>query len=164
MVSVKVLLSLGYVLYFYGDVVDIYHDDILTTSNIVDANVWHARLGYIEQEIMKRLAKEWLLSPVGKIELTNCEHCLAEKITKKPFGKGTKADYPLQLVHSDICSPMLAKTRHGAYYFTTFMDDYTQFGYIYLFSHKLEALYCFKYYINLVKNQLDKRIKTLRTN
>ena len=46
----------------------------------------------------------------------------------------------------------------------TFIDEYTRFGHIYLISHKSEALECFRKYINLVENQLDKRIKMLRTN
>ena len=44
---------------------------------------------------MNRLAKEGLLDPIGKIEFTNCEHCLVGKITKKPFEKGTRVDYLL---------------------------------------------------------------------
>ena len=44
------------------------------------------------------------------------------------------------------------------------MDDYTGFGHVYLICHKSEALECFRKYINLVENQLDKRIKMLRTN
>ena len=36
-------------------------------------------------------------------ELPTYEFYLQEKATRKPFGKGTRADYPLQLVYSDIC-------------------------------------------------------------
>lgn len=46
-----------------------------------DAIKWHARLGYIGIERMNRLARERLLSPLNKLELPKCEHCLAGKIT-----------------------------------------------------------------------------------
>ena len=59
---------------------------------------------------------------------------------------------------------MNVKARHGAYYFITFIDDFTRFGHIYLISHKSEALDCFRRYLNLVENQLDQTIKTLRTD
>ena len=56
------------------------------------------------------------------------------------------------------------RARHGAGYFITFIDDFTRFGHVYLISHKSDALDCFKRYTNLVKNQLNVKIKTLRTD
>ncbi|KAK9108126.1 hypothetical protein Syun_024137 [Stephania yunnanensis] len=139
----------------------------LVTSSIdsnVDVNIWHARLGHIGQQRMNRLAKEGLLGHLENVNLPMCENCLAGKMARKPFGKGIRAEFPLQLIHSDICGPMNVRSRHGGVYFITFIDDYTRFGYVYLISHKSEALECFKKYINLVENQLDKKIKMLRTD
>ena len=59
---------------------------------------------------------------------------------------------------------MNVRAQHGGVYFITFIDDSTRFGHVFLISHKFEALECFRKYINLVENQLDKRIKMLRTN
>ena len=59
---------------------------------------------------------------------------------------------------------MNVRTRREAVYFITFIDDYTRFGYVYLISHKSEALNCFKKFMNLVENQLDKKIKTFRSD
>ena len=56
------------------------------------------------------------------------------------------------------------RARHGADYFITFIDDFTRFGNVYLISHKSDALDCFKRYTNLVENQLNVNIKTLRTD
>ena len=89
---------------------------------------------------------------------------MAGKTARKPFGKGTRAEFPLQLIHSDICGPMNVRARHGASYFITFIDDFTRFGYVYLIAHKSEALECFKKFMNLTENQLDKKIKALRTD
>ena len=139
---------------------------LFTSFNISnnDVNIWHARLGHIGQQRMDRLAKEGLLGQIEKVNLSTCENYLAGKMARKPFGKGTRAELPLQLIHSDICGPMNVRARHGGVYFITFIDDYTRFGHVYLISHKSEALECFRKYINLVENQLDKRIKMLRTN
>lgn len=124
-----------------------------SSNNDVDVIIWHARLCHIGQNQMNKLAKE-----------ESNENCLAGKITRKPFGKAKRADFPLQLIHSDICGPMNMKARSGALYFVTSIDDFTRFGYAYLISHKSESLECFKKYLNEVENQLDKRIKTLRTD
>jgi hypothetical protein len=83
------------------------------------------------------------------------------KSKRKPFGKSTRASFPLQLIHSDICGSMNIRARHGGSYFITFIDDYTQYGHVYLISHKSEALNCFRRYMILVENQLDKSIKAL---
>ena len=113
---------------------------------------------------MDRLAKEGLLSQIEKVNLSTYENCLAGKIARKPFGKETRAELPLQLIHSDICGPMNIRARYEGVYFITFIDDYTRFGHIYLISYNYEALECFRKYINLVENKLDKRIKILRTD
>ena len=108
-----------------------------------DVNIWHARLGHIGQQRMNRLAKEGLLAKIGNVILSTCEFCLAGKTVRTPFGKGTRAEFPMQLVHSDICGPMNLRARHGVLYFITFIDDYTRFGFVYLISHKFKALSCF---------------------
>jgi hypothetical protein len=48
--------------------------------------------------------------------------------------------------------------------FITFIDDYTRYGHVYLISHKTEVLACFKKFIILVENQLDIKVKALRTD
>ena len=59
---------------------------------------------------------------------------------------------------------MNVRARHGGFYFITFIDDYTRYGHFYLISHKSEALDCFRRYMRLVENQLDKSIKAFRTD
>ena len=74
-----------------------------------------------------------------------------------PFGKGKRENFPLELIHYDICGPMNVKARHEAQYFITFIDYFTRFSHVYLISHKSEALDCFKGYSKLVENQLNKK-------
>ena len=75
------------------------------SSNSIDLEVyvWHARLAHIGQDRMSRLAKENLLGSRTKVNLSACEHCLVGKATRKPFGKAQIAEYPFQLIHSDVC-------------------------------------------------------------
>ena len=125
---------------------------ISSVNSDKDVNVWYARLGHIGQQRMNRLAKEGFLGNINKVDLPTCEHCLAGKITRKPFGKGTRAEYHLQLIHSDICGPMNIEVRHGASYFITSIDDYKRYGYVYLIVHKSETLDYFKRIMNFTEN------------
>ena len=109
---------------------------------------------------MNRLGRENLRGQFTKIDILPCEYSLANKTIRKPFEKGTRAEAPIQLIHFDIYGPMSIKARYGVLYFITFIDDCTHCGHVYMISHKLETLYCFKHYINLIENQLDKMIKT----
>nr|GEX10453.1 hypothetical protein [Tanacetum cinerariifolium] len=50
------------------------------------------------------------------------------------------------------------------YYFNTFTDDYSRYGYVYLLKHKHEVFETFKVFKNEVENQLGKTIKALRSD
>ena len=79
--------------------------------------------------------------------MSKYESCLACKAIAKPFGKASKASSPLELIHFDICGPMNVKACHGAFYFLTFIDDYSRYGYVYLLSYNCEALDVFKRFV-----------------
>ena len=81
-----------------------------------------------------------------------------------PFGKAKKACFSLELIHSNIYGPMNVRARHEAQYFITFINDCSQFGHVYLISHRSEALDCFKRYSTLVENQLNTKIKSVWTD
>ena len=67
----------------------------MTYSNDNDMNVWHSRLGHIEQQRMNRLAKEGHLGALKKVNLPTCPNCLEKKMVRKPFGKVIRDQIPL---------------------------------------------------------------------
>ena len=69
----------------------------------------------------------------------------------KPFGKALRALSPLGIIHSDICRPINVKSHHKAIYFVIFIDDYSRYGYVYLLSHRYEALDLFKCFVAAIK-------------
>ena len=85
-------------------------------------------------------------------------------MTKLPFkGKGERADRLLNLIHTDVCGPMSVHARGGFFYFITFIDDYSRYGYLYLIRNKSEAFERFKEFRNEVAKQLGRSIKSLRS-
>ena len=55
------------------------------------------------------------------------------------------------MVHSDVCGPMSSSARGGYFYFITFTDDLSRYGYIYLMKHKSESFEMFKLFQNEVE-------------
>ena len=49
-------------------------------------------------------------------------------------------------------------------YYVTFVDDYSKFTWLYLFKFKSDVFEVFKHFKATVENQLDTRIKVLRTD
>ena len=71
---------------------------------------------------------------------------------------------PLELIHSDLCEMKEELTKGGKRYFMTFIDDCTRFCYVYLLKSKYEALHYFKVYKAEVENQLERKIKRVRSD
>jgi transposase InsO family protein len=59
---------------------------------------------------------------------------------------------------------MSTAARGGYFYFVTFTDDLSRYGYIYLMKHKSETFEKFKEFQNEVENHHDKKIKFLRSD
>ena len=59
---------------------------------------------------------------------------------------------------------MSITARGGFSYFITFTDDLSRYGYVYLMRNKSEAFEKFKEFQNEVENQLDRKIKALRSD
>ncbi|XP_026441683.1 uncharacterized protein LOC113340837 [Papaver somniferum] len=95
-----------------------------------------------------------------------CESCIFGKQHRKPFliGKARIARQPLELIHSDLCSPMEEVSRGGNRYCITFIDDFSRKTWVYLLKLKSEAANAFKNFKVFVEKQSGKKIKILRTD
>ena len=135
--------------------------------NINDYEIWHKRLGHLNLKDMIKLRND----EENEIKFNTpdkqhtCQTCVEAKQTRENVIKSRMtANYPLELIHSDICGPMETTTLNGSRYFITFIDDYTKYTYIYILKNKNEAFEVFKRYKNEVENLHNKRIKQLRSD
>ena len=69
----------------------------------------------------------------------------------------------LDIVHSDVCGPMLTTSLSGYVYYVSFIDDYSHKTWIYLLKEKNEVFGKFKEFKALVENLIERKIKTLRS-
>ena len=85
--------------------------------------------------------------------------------SKQPFkNEGSRATSLLELIHSDLCGPMENQSLGGARYFLTFIDDFSRKVFVYFLKCKSEVLEKFLEFKNKVENELDRKIKVLRSD
>ena len=90
---------------------------------------------------MKKLHTDGLLESLDYESLGTCEPCLMGKMTKTPFSETMeRATDLLEIIHTNVCSPISVEARGGYHYFLTFTDDLSRYGYIYLMKHKSKHL------------------------
>ena len=137
-----------------------------TSVYIVDYFVlWHARLGHVNNRSIYRMVNLNLL-PKFDVNIHNkCEICTESKFARQSFKSvQERSNELLSLIHSDLCDFKAIPSRGGKNYFITFIDDCSKYCYVYLLHSKDEALNSFKTYKAEVENQLEKKIKVIRSD
>ena len=121
---------------------NLYHLKMKTSeisANVVSkeskGRLWHRLFGHFNSQSMRRLVREELVSILdcdAACEMEFCEACVGGKQCKKNFEPSTtKTSSPLELVHSDVCGKMGAKSRGETEYFLTLLDDKTHYVWVY---------------------------------
>ena len=128
------------------------------------SKLWHCRLGHISRGRMERLVKNEILLPLDFSDADKCVDCIKGKFAKTIKKGAVRATRVLELIHTDICGPLNVKSVDGFDSFITFTDDFSRYGYIYPIRDRSEALEKFKVYKAEVENQLNTKIKVVRSD
>lgn len=136
----------------------------ISASTENDSYLWHQRMAHLNFEDLNKLTESAGVKIVNTDKVI-CISCLEGKQTRLPFpSEGSRAQAKLELIHSDVCGPMVIPSLGGARYFITFIDDYTRKVFVYLIKRRSEVFQKFQEFKVLVENQLDLTIKSLRTD
>ena len=102
-------------------------NSVLFVTELPNVALWHIWLGHMSRKGMETLSRSGYLPPVCFDDFPFYEHCMYGKQTCT-LGNITfeKDRQPLELVHSDICSPMPTRSLGGTSYFVTFIDNETR--------------------------------------
>jgi hypothetical protein len=88
-----------------------------------------------------------------------CEPCLAGKMHANPFPSSPHhAKRVLELIHSDVHGPLSVQTPSGFLYWSTFIDDYSDFWAVFPMQKKSDTFTCFKQYKAYAENKQERRI------
>ncbi|KAD7117956.1 hypothetical protein E3N88_05224 [Mikania micrantha] len=131
---------------------------------IESSNVWHCRLGHVNFNSMRRLIKLDCIPKFAIDSKYKCTTCVEAKQTRSSFKSVERITEPFDIIHTDVCDLKTIPTRGGNKYFITFIDDSTRYCYVYLLKSKDEAIDKFVLYKTEVENQLNKKIKVLRSD
>ena len=106
-----------------------------------------------------------MILKIPVVRRSKCHACVQAKQPRKPFKNvEDKSLAPLDLFHSDLCEMNGILMGAAKKYFITFIDDATRYCQLYLVKTKDESLNCFKIYKEEVENQLEKKIKRVRSD
>ena len=128
------------------------------------SNACLGRRGHVNYDTLRRLINMECLPKFKIYPNHKCEICVESKLARTSFQSIERSSEPLELIHSDICDLKFIQTRGGKKYFLTLIDDCTRYCYVYLLRSKNEALEMFKHFKNEVENQLDRKIKVIRSD
>jgi hypothetical protein len=141
-------------------------NNVVNVVSVCDeTNLWHSRLCHANFGCLMQLANMSLIPKFNHVKGCKCHACVQSKQTRKPHKAAEPRNLaPLELVHSDLCEMNGVLTKGGKRYFMTFIDDCTRFCYVYLLKTKDEALNFLKAYKAEAENQLERKIKRLRSD
>jgi len=133
-------------------------------DNTNSGALWHKRLGHISKNKIERLVSNGILDSINFTSFDVCVECIKDKQTKSKKLGAYKATNILELIHTDICGPFHTPSWNGQQYFISFIDDYSKYAYLFLIHEKTQSMDMFKAFKVEVENQLNKRIKSVRSD
>jgi transposase InsO family protein len=104
---------------------------------------WHERLCHNNKEDVVKLQTLVTGMAVTSGDTGKCNSCLTEKAKRAPIRKGQKvsrAEKPLDVVHSDVLGPMQTVSSDGYRYVVSFVDSFSRFVAVYFLKTKSATL------------------------
>ncbi|MCF8701902.1 DDE-type integrase/transposase/recombinase, partial [Corynebacterium sp. MC-10] len=130
--------------------------------------LWHLRFGHLNFGGLELLSKKDMVRGLPFISHPNqlCEGCLLGKQFRKSFPKksSSRAQKPLELIHTDICGPIKPSSLGKSNYFLLFIDDFSRKTWVYFLKQKSEAFEVFKKFKAAVEKESGLHIKAMRSD
>ena len=125
-------------------------------------------MGHIHFDNLVKVNKREVVREMPQITKptnTLCRHYQQGKQTNTRFkSKEYSTTIPLEIMHTDLVGPTTTKGLKGERYFMLLVDDYTRMTAIFFLKNKSEAFENVKIYKEMVENEMDSKIKFLRSD
>lgn len=94
-----------------------------------------------------------------------CEDCLRGKFNRLNMKSRDhhRVSRKLDCVHSDLCY-LPVKSRTGTQYMMTFLDEYTNMGFIYFMKSKDQSLECLKHFVQWSERSTGVKLRKIRSD
>ncbi|PKU80705.1 Retrovirus-related Pol polyprotein from transposon TNT 1-94 [Dendrobium catenatum] len=126
-------------------------------------DLWHLRLGHPANTTLQHLS---VLSQIcTKLSNNSCNTCHVAKSRQLSFPVSNSiTTHSFALIHSDVWGPSPTISLQGFRYFVTFIDDFSNFCWVFPLAHKSEVTNKFILFSKMVKCQFNSNIKIVRTD
>ncbi|GJY36118.1 putative ribonuclease H-like domain-containing protein [Tanacetum coccineum] len=141
---------------------------LMVKASVDESVQWYRRMGHVNYKNMNRLVKGNLVRGLPPKLFKNDHTCVAcckgkqHKASYKAITAVSSISEPLQLLHMDLFGPTSIRSIDHKYYCLVIIDDYNRFCWVFFLEHKDETYSILKDFINLVENQLNKKVKAIR--
>ena len=126
--------------------------------------LWDSRLGHAYISRVKQLVSRGLLGSVSNKSF-DCMPCQFGKQTALPFNNSVShALSSFDIIHSDVWGPSPISTPGGSRYFVIFVDDFSQYTWIYLFKNHSELYQIYRDFTKMIETRFSKPIKVFRSD
>jgi histone deacetylase 1/2 len=115
---------------------------------------WHNPLGHPFIPIVTKVVDSNNLSCSPESSKKSvCDACQQAKSHQLHSRFVSSTSFPLELIHSDVCSPAVESVGRKHYY-VSFVDDFSCFTWIYFLKYKSEVFQKFHEFQKMVERQL----------
>ncbi|KAH9670830.1 hypothetical protein KPL70_017126 [Citrus sinensis] len=129
---------------------------------------WHLRYGHLNFGGLELLSKKNMVKGLPYINHPDqlCEGYLLGKQFRKSFPKksNSRAQKPLELIHTDVCGPFKPNSLGKSNYFILFIDDFSRKTWVYFLKQKSEVFEAFKKFKAAVEKESEYQIKAMRSD
>ena len=121
--------------------------------------LWHSRLGYASISKVKQLVYKGLLGSVSNKSFDYMPYQFGKQTVLPFYNSVSHALSYFDLIHSDVWGPSPIHTSGGSHYFAIFVDDFSQYTWIYLFKNRSELYQIYRDFTKMIETRFFKPIK-----
>ncbi|GJY32541.1 putative ribonuclease H-like domain-containing protein [Tanacetum coccineum] len=141
---------------------------LFAKATIDEFKLWHRRLGHVNFKTMNKLVKGNLVRGLPSKTFENDHTCVAcQKGKQHKASCKTKhvssISQPLQMLHMDLFGPTSVRSINHKTYCLVVTDDFSRFSWVFFLATKSETSRILKKFITEVENQLNHKVKVIRT-
>eukprot|EP00253_Pinus_taeda_P027737 PITA_27737 len=139
---------------------------VMSCNTTLQSELRHQRFAHLHYKALPDVRQIVTRMPKFKMEQEGvCAGCAKGKLKRGPSPSShSKTSGILQLVHSDISDMMPVNSLGGYLYYLTITDDYSRKTWMCFLKKKDEVFSWFRHFKALIENQIEKKIKILRTD
>ena len=160
-ISTDQVIAVGYAnhherMYKFSNFLPTSSDQALHSHANEVSKLWNERFGHMNYRYLQALHRDEMVEGLPQIKSSTgaCIGCVVGKYPEQSYekGKARRETQTIGLVHSDLIGPLPTLSYGGFRYVITFIDDYSQFYWVYFMKLKSEVFEKLNVWKALVEN------------